>query len=148
MVMGRKPKYSRQLIEDNYPAMLAKAKKGGTKVQLAVILGVAKQTLYKWMEDHEEFSATIRDLMTISQGHWEEIKYKKSATNAPGSDVMIKFSMANMFRNDYATERTEATVQQDTRMDLQGAEQVLSGISIDDLKALLAQKEAETDDGK
>ena len=64
---GRPTKYSGKWLEDLMPALETKARKGASKTQLAVEMGISKQTLYEWMRDNREFSDAICHLMTISQ---------------------------------------------------------------------------------
>ena len=128
---GRPTKYSGKWLKDLMPALETKARKGASKTQLAVEMGISKQTLYEWMRDNREFSDAICHLMTISQAKWEGILHRKALENAPGSDATIKFCLSNMFREDYSTERTDTRIEQKSQMSVKESIALLEQYGID-----------------
>jgi len=63
---------------------------GKHAIQLARHLGVAKSTLYKWAEDHPEFSDALNTARTASTAAWLD-QYEKKAfgITKDGSDYLL-----------------------------------------------------------
>lgn len=150
MPAGRPTKYSKEWLEGHRPQMLKLAKdKAATIDQLNKLMGISKRTSQEYRKKYPDFLALIDDCLDLARAKWDEISFKyATGEQRGGSAEMIKFRMVNTHGSDYKTNKDQTEVQQETKLDVQGAQDILAGISVDDLKALIAQKEAEQDDGK
>jgi len=102
---GRPPKYRAEFAERAKEFL----SQGKSITQLARELGVARQTIYAWGEDHSEFSDALGLGRDFSQAHWEDqlesMMYDKSV-NAP----LVKLYFANRFnwRDQPSEQESEA----------------------------------------
>lgn len=89
---GRPTKYKKEYCEDTIKFLA----KGKSVTQLSAHLDVSKSTIYKWAEDHEEYSDALTRGGELSQAHWEselcDMMYNKEV-NSP----LVKLYFANRF---------------------------------------------------
>lgn len=91
---GRPTKYNTKLIEEviKYVGELGKS-----VTQFARHIRVSKSTVYKWAEEHPEFSDALTLAQEWSQAHWEDkledMMYSREV-NAP----LVKLYFANRFK--------------------------------------------------
>lgn len=100
MTAGRpadyKPEYCEQIIE--------LGKQGKSIVQMACALGVVKQTLVNWANEHPEFLAAFNFAKQESQNWWETTGqiYLVEAPGGPKINAgLYSRSMAARFPDDY-----------------------------------------------
>lgn len=89
---GRPTKYSRDQVERVYESLA----QGNSVTQFAAQQGVARSTVYKWAEEHEEFSVALSRGQEAGQAYWEgelqKMMYSRDV-NAP----LVKLYFANRF---------------------------------------------------
>ncbi|AUR88194.1 HTH domain resolvase [Vibrio phage 1.110.O._10N.261.52.C1] len=92
MTAGRPTKYKEELCKRS----VAFLSKGKSVTQLSAHLDVSKSTIYKWAEDHKEYSDALTRGRELSQAHWEgelvDMMYNKEV-NSP----LVKLYFANRF---------------------------------------------------
>lgn len=73
---------------------------GGSVCEMAVGLGITRDTLYRWMEVHSEFSDSVKHARELSQAWWE--KTGRDALHADKfQSVVWKKIVEARFPNDY-----------------------------------------------
>lgn len=92
-----KPEYCERVIE--------LGKEGKSQVQIAVALGVLRQTMLSWQDNHPEFSTALTRAKECEQDWWENQATNGSAQSVIGPAIWNK-SMSSRFRETY-TERKE-----------------------------------------
>lgn len=92
--------------------------KGQSILEVAVSLGVTRQTLYNWAKDHAEFFDALTRAREVSQQWWEKIgrenlfdheEYDSEnhiSTKDKFNDRLWTINVSRRFRNDWA-ERIE-----------------------------------------
>ena len=93
---------------------IEEGRKGKTKTQIAVKIGISRSTLYDWMDKKREFSDAIDIAMTLSQAYWENIQQakvlgqeeekKEGRTHFDINKVSergLEFRLKNGFREDW-----------------------------------------------
>lgn len=90
--VGRPTKYRDEYCQEAIDYLA----KGKSVTQLSAHIDVSKSTIYKWAEDHTEFSDALTRGQELSQAHWEgelcNMMYSKDV-NAP----LVKLYFANRF---------------------------------------------------
>ena len=109
MAGGRPTKYQEeynQIAIDHF-------RKGKTVSQLCAEFEVARSTIYKWAEDNEQFSDTLRVGSELAQSYWETVHHAKTLGQEQSqmdikktSERGLEFILKTRFRNDYS-ERQE-----------------------------------------
>lgn len=84
-------------------------KEGKTKTAIAAACGVSRNTVYDWMEAHEEFGEAIKESVALAQAWWENI-LRSQATGSEGNATSAIFAMKNQFPDQYR-DRREHTVE-------------------------------------
>lgn len=102
---GRPTKYDPSFCEKVIEFM----RQGDSKEAVAGRLEIAKDTLYRWAKEHEEFSDAIKRGETLSQVFWEDMG-KDMVLSGQGSASSWIFNMKNRFswRDKSETEITGA----------------------------------------
>lgn len=95
---GRPTEYSQEMTDKLYE--LADTLEGPSKVELALELGVAKQTLHNWSEQHDEFLDALTYAMEKSQLWWEA-KGRENLEAQSFQSSMWSRSMAARFPDDW-----------------------------------------------
>lgn len=91
---GRPTKYDPSMCEDAR-AFLAE---GLSKEALAGQLGISKDTLYRWVKEHRQFSDAIKDGETAGQLVWERLGLEAARGNVPGfASTPWAMTMKNRF---------------------------------------------------
>jgi hypothetical protein len=113
---GRPTKYDPKIcegFEDNF-------KQGQSVLEVAVSLGVTRSTIYKWAEEHAEFSDALTRAREVCQSWWEqqgrenlfdteEYDAENHVTTKRRLNVQLwNKNMASRFRDDWA-DRQEIT---------------------------------------
>ena len=75
--------------------------KGHSIGALAGELGVARSTIFKWMEDHSEFSDAVKKGQAKSARFWEEKLLNAASGTADGNVVSIIFGLKNRAHEDW-----------------------------------------------
>lgn len=92
MAGGRPTKYDAELCQQ----AIAYLKEGHSVTQLSREFDVAKSTIYKWAQEHKEFSDALTRGGELSQAYWEDqltqMMWSKEV-NAP----LVKLYFANRF---------------------------------------------------
>lgn len=65
---GRPTKYDPNWMID---AVLDAGRTGASKEKMAAVCGISKETLYKWMEEHSDFSDAVQAATDLAQVWWE-----------------------------------------------------------------------------
>ena len=87
------------------PSMLDKiieiGKIGGSQVEMAVEIGVSRETFYRWKDELPEFCDTVKKALDLSQSWWE--KQGRVATFAGDgfNATSYIFNMKNRFKEDW-----------------------------------------------
>jgi hypothetical protein len=90
--MGRPSVYSKAML----PKILALMKSGASKVEVAVELGISRDTFYRWEKEHVEFSDTIKEGAWISQAWWEK-QGRENLMNKGFNNTLWYMNMKNRF---------------------------------------------------
>lgn len=91
---GRPTKYKEEYIQEvlNYVG-----EQGKSVTQLAFHLRVSKSTIYKWAEEHKQFSDALQLAQDWSQAVWED-KLEGMMLNKEVNSPLVKLYFANRFR--------------------------------------------------
>lgn len=93
-----KPEYCEMLIEH--------MRNGASFDTFGVVIGVSKDTLYDWVERHQEFLDAKKVAFDESKKCWENIMYQQATGKINGSSTALIFALKNRFPKDYR-DRTE-----------------------------------------
>ena len=76
---------------------------GETKTEMAVALGIARDTLYRWDKEHPDFSDALKRAVERSQAWWERTLRRQAhgLCESGASATAAIFAMKNQFRDDY-----------------------------------------------
>lgn len=93
---GRPSKYAPELCDQ----LVEMAKEGASLLECALELGVCKQTLFNWAEQHPEFLDAIKRAKAYRQVWWERV-HRKCAMLGDGNSSAIQFGLKNIAPDDY-----------------------------------------------
>lgn len=93
---GRPSKYLAEMCE----TVLDLGEAGKSKAQIARSLGVSRQTVDVWKEEHPEFRDALKEAHDRAQAWWED-KGQDGLTADKFNAVLFIFQMKNRFRDDY-----------------------------------------------
>lgn len=111
---GQPTKYDPAILE----GFEDRFRKGQSILEVAVDLGVTRQTLYNWAKDHEEFFDALTRAREVSQAWWEKQGREnlsdheeydaetKISTKDKFNDRLWTINVSRRFRTDWA-ERIE-----------------------------------------
>jgi hypothetical protein len=88
--------------------------KGYSLTAFAGYIGVARDTIYAWSDQMQEFSDAIKVGRAKGQALWEERLSAQAATGEGNTAAMI-FAMKNLYQDDW---RERQEVKQETTLDL------------------------------
>lgn len=91
-MVGRPTKYLPEYGERVIELM----KQGASIIEVAYELNVARSTIYEWMENHKEFSDTIKRGKDFSEGWWM-IQGRSNLWNKEFSPTLFYMNMKNRF---------------------------------------------------
>lgn len=94
--MARPSKYDPKLIDE----MEAMAQEGASVLECATRMGVCKQTLFNWAEEHPEFLDALTRAKALRQVWWERV-HRKCASTGEGNAASIQFGLKNIAPDDY-----------------------------------------------
>lgn len=98
--VGRPTKYNNALCS----AVLALGAEGKSYVQIAVKLGVSRDTLYEWAAEHAEFSDALKRARECAQAWWEDQGQAGLGADKFNAGVWNK-SMSCRFPDDYSDKK-------------------------------------------
>ena len=102
MAGGRPPKYD---PDKHCEQIVELGAEGASKAQMARDMGVSRDTIYAWAEEHPEFSDALSRALELSQSWWEEQARMGVWSGSQFNANLWKFIMANRYRADYAERR-------------------------------------------
>lgn len=109
--VGRPTKYNPIMLEK----VVEVGKEGGTLVEMAVSIGVSRDTLYEWIKSNDEFSDAVKLGIEESQVWWEKQSRLGSVGKIPNFNAtMTIFNMKNRFPKDWRERQEVVTPQQQT----------------------------------
>ncbi len=96
---GRPTKYDPSWMLD---AIIEAGRLGATKEKMAAMIGISKDTLYRWIEEDPEFSDAIKEGELLSQVWWENAGQLAAIGTVEGfNSTAWIFSMKNRFPDRY-----------------------------------------------
>ena len=95
---GYKPEYCQRVVE--------LGAQGNSPLQIAAELGVLRENLYNWADQHPDFFTAFTKAKELSQKWWEDAGKAGVFAEKFNSQVW-KFTMANRFKNDWAERRVQ-----------------------------------------
>lgn len=99
------------VYKSEYCEMLIEHMRNGASFDtFGVTIGVSKDTLYDWVERHQEFLDAKKVAFDESKKCWENIMYQQATGKINGSSTALIFALKNRFPKDYR-DRTEQKVQ-------------------------------------
>ena len=113
--------------------ILAIADEGGSKVEMAVKLGMSRDLLYRLMEDEPEFLDTIKEATARSQAWWESAGRKATFDSVGFAQTAYIFQMKNRFPQDWR-EKVETDVTSSDGSLSKPIEFVLNAVPVDKSK--------------
>ena len=96
MQRGRPTKYDPAYCE----AMVAFCQDGSSLSSFAANIGVARSSLTKWCEEHEEFSLALKVAKTAVAA-WYDQTARKVAVNGGGNAALCIFGLKNFDDGDF-----------------------------------------------
>lgn len=90
---GRPTKYDPKMCDEVMPFM----SQGYSKEALAGHFGISGETLRQWIEEHDEFSAAIKEGIEASRHEWERIGVEGSKGSKCFNATGWIFNMKNRF---------------------------------------------------
>jgi hypothetical protein len=96
---GRPTKYDPSWMLDT---IIEAGRHGATKEKMAAMIGISRETLYKWAEENAEFSDTLKEAELLSQVWWENAGQLAAIGNVEGfNSTAWIFAMKNRFPDRY-----------------------------------------------
>lgn len=97
--VGRPTKYDPKWMLDK---VIEVGRRGGTHAEMAIELGIARETFYTWRDTHEDFLDAIKIADAASQVWWERAARNGAVGLINGwNPTTYIFHMKNRFRHDY-----------------------------------------------
>jgi hypothetical protein len=84
-------------------------KEGYSFTEMAAHIGVAKATLHRWRDAHEEFRTALTHAMSLSQAWWETQARENLKNKEFNSNLWMKV-VGNRFRDEYSDTGTGVTL--------------------------------------
>lgn len=97
MTAGRPSKYSEAYCNEAIECLA----RGHSVTALAAEIGVARSTVFKWAEEHPEFSDALKVGQAKATAHWERI-LMEVAQNGGGNATAAIFGLKNRAAEDWA----------------------------------------------
>lgn len=95
-VMGRPSKYRPEYCEQ----IITLGKEGKSIAQMAAFFDVDKASVYRWVEEHEDFRTAFARARAHSQAWWEDKAQTNLASRDFNAQLWLK-NVASRFRDDY-----------------------------------------------
>lgn len=97
--MGRPTKYEPEWMLEG---VIEAGRFGASKEKMAAMIGISKDTLYKWMEEHADFSDAVKEGELLAQVWWENCGQTAALGSVDGfNSTAWIFSMKNRFPHIY-----------------------------------------------
>lgn len=87
---------------------------GGSIAAAAVAIGVPRERLFRWAEEHEEFRHALQTGTDLAQKYWEQLAMdmgngiaSKCKVKSKGNPSMVTFMMSRRFKDYYKRIETE-----------------------------------------
>jgi hypothetical protein len=135
MPAGRPSKYDPAFVEQVVPFM----SQGFSTTALAGHLGVSRQTLYNWMDQHPEFFDAIKEGSAASAVWWEEC-LRAAALSGQGNATAAIFGLKNRASDDWRDRKDVDLSSKDGTMSPKPLD--LSGLPNEVLEALVKASDA------
>ena len=105
--VGRPSKYHPSML----PKMIAVAKKGASKAEMALEIGISRETFNNWEHSNPEFRDAVKQAELHAQIWWEQLGRSGAKGEQQGFNATaFIFQMKNRFRADYMdVQRAEVT---------------------------------------
>jgi len=104
MTAGRPTDYRPEYCDDIVDYLT----EGRHIIEYAAKLSVAKSTIYKWAEQHQEFSDALKKAQAKSTAWWLNLhKAKASGIQREGSDLLIIHMLKNKDREEFGDKAEE-----------------------------------------
>jgi hypothetical protein len=104
---GRPSKYN---PEEMLPRLSEVGTVGGSKAEMAVALGISRDTFHSWVKQHPEFSDAVKTAELLSQAWWEKNGRQKTFDSNGFNATAFIFQMKNRFPTDWRdVKQTELT---------------------------------------
>lgn len=100
MAGGRPTTYDPAMCDEVLPFM----EQGYSTTALAGHLGVSRQTVYNWMDEHPEFFDAVKQGMAASAIWWENC-LRNNASNGDGNATAAIFGLKNRAADDWRDKR-------------------------------------------
>ena len=97
MPLGRPPKYRKEIAE----TLPEQFKDGQSVIEVCGQIGISKQTFYRWVDEHPDFSDAYKKGLELSQQWWEKLGRAGTVGKIPVNTVMWIYNMKNRFRADW-----------------------------------------------
>lgn len=94
--MGRPTKYDPAMDE----AVLELGRQGKSRIAIAAMIGIGRATLYRWLEEDENFRDIVAEAMVYSQLWWED-KGQASLDSQGFQSALYNKQMAGRFHEDW-----------------------------------------------
>jgi transposase-like protein len=95
---GRPTKYKSSMCD----VAIECGRQGMTLAGIAAELDVSRDTLYRWRDEHPEFSDAIKKARDLAMSWWENTLRRQATMPNGGSTAAAVWAMKNQFREDYA----------------------------------------------
>jgi DNA-binding XRE family transcriptional regulator len=95
--VGRPSKYNPEMCN----IIKAIGLDGGSRAEMAVAIGISRETMVQWEKDNMEFSDAIKDAVQLSQSWWERQGRHATFDSKDFSATAYIFQMKNRFPNDW-----------------------------------------------
>ena len=96
MAVGRPSKYDPAYCE----ALVEHMRDGASITSFAASIGVARETITGWMNEHEEFSLAVKQGKAVCSAWWEKVG-RKNAVEGGGNATLVIFGLKNMAAEDW-----------------------------------------------
>ena len=96
--MGRPTKYKKEFCD----IAIECGREGMSLAGIAAEIDVTRDTLYRWMTEHEDFSDAIKRARELALAWWERVAARQATLPNSGNSAALIFTLKNRFRDDYA----------------------------------------------
>jgi transposase-like protein len=94
--IGRPTKYKKELCDE----VVRISQTGASLLECALEMGVCKQTLFNWADEHSEFLDALTRAKAARQVWWERV-HRGNAVSGEGNAALVMFGLKNIAPDDY-----------------------------------------------
>lgn len=87
--------------EEMLPKLSEIGTEGGSKAEMAVALGISRDTFHRWIREYPEFSDSVKKAELLSQIWWEKKGREKTFDSNGFNATSFIFQMKNRFPCDW-----------------------------------------------